>query len=88
MAIIKAPNKQYTGISAGVSFINGVGECDDLERLKWFERSGYNVEEVVEQDKKEPDVPPTAPAKPEGSEPAPDPDSPDGDKPKGTKAGK
>lgn len=46
MAIIKSPNEQYTGVSAGVSFVNGVGECNDPERLKWFERSGYIVEEV------------------------------------------
>lgn len=45
MSIIKAPNEQYTGISAGVSFVNGVGQCEDPERLKWFERSGYVIEE-------------------------------------------
>jgi hypothetical protein len=46
VAIIKSPNEQYTGVSAGVSFVNGVGECNEPERLKWFERSGYIVEEV------------------------------------------
>lgn len=50
MAKIKAPNEQYTGVSAGVSFVNGVGECDDPERLKWFVRSGYMVEEETAQE--------------------------------------
>lgn len=74
MAKIKSPNEQYTGISAGVSFVNGVGECDDPERLKWFDRSGYSVDEV------------DTPDKPEGAEP--DQDTTDSDKHKSTKTGK
>ncbi|SEU32704.1 hypothetical protein [Paenibacillus sp. NFR01] len=56
MAKIFAPNTQYTGISAGVAFANGVGECDDPERLKWFERSGYTVETEPETPKVEADA--------------------------------
>lgn len=45
MAKIIAPNKQYTGLSASVSFINGVGETDDLHLIKWFKDKGYEVEQ-------------------------------------------
>lgn len=41
---IYAPNKQYTGVSAGVAFAAGVGYCDNPERLEWFRKHGYTVE--------------------------------------------
>ncbi len=44
MAKIYAPNKGYAGKSAGVSFINGVGETKDEWLIQWFERKGYRVE--------------------------------------------
>jgi len=47
MAKIIAPNKQYTGVSAGVPFVNGVGETADPELIKWFKTHGYEVEEEV-----------------------------------------
>ncbi|MEF2969242.1 SAP domain-containing protein [Paenibacillus sp. M1] len=43
MAKVIAPNKQYSGISAGVPFANGVGETDNPNLLKWFESKGYEV---------------------------------------------
>lgn len=43
MAKIIAPNKQYTGISASVSFVNGIGETDKIELIEWFEKHGYEV---------------------------------------------
>jgi hypothetical protein len=46
MANIYAPNKQYTGISAGVNFINGFGETDNPHLIDWFKKHGYNVEKV------------------------------------------
>lgn len=46
MARILAPNKQYTGISAGVSFSQGVGECTSPYLLDWFRSKGYEVEEI------------------------------------------
>jgi hypothetical protein len=46
MANIYAPNKQYTGISAGVGFISGVGETDKPYLLDWFKTHGYTVEKV------------------------------------------
>ena len=48
MANILAPNKEYTGVSASVNFINGVGETDNPTLLKWFKEHGYKVEEVKE----------------------------------------
>lgn len=47
MAKVKAPNEQYTGISASVSFVNGVGETSDQALLDWFRSHGYEVEEEV-----------------------------------------
>lgn len=44
MAKIKTPNEQYTGLSAGVSFCNGVGETDDPYLIEWFKQHGYTVE--------------------------------------------
>lgn len=44
MAKVYAPNKQYTGVSAGVAFVNGVGETSDPYLLKWLEDHGYEVE--------------------------------------------
>lgn len=43
MAIIKAPNEEYTGISAGVSFIKGKGKTDDRWKIEWFKNKGYEV---------------------------------------------
>lgn len=45
MAKVTAPNKEYTGLSAGVSFVNGVGETDNPHLLEWFQERGYQVEE-------------------------------------------
>jgi len=43
-----APNKQYTGTSASVPFLNGVGETTDLRLLHWFKSHGYEVEDLPE----------------------------------------
>lgn len=51
MAKIFAPNKQYTGISAGVNFVNGIGECTDPYLISWFKEKGYRVEEELSLDK-------------------------------------
>lgn len=45
MAKILAPNKSYTGISAGVAFSNGVGETEDKRLIEWFYSHGYEIEE-------------------------------------------
>lgn len=44
MAIIKAPNKDYTGVSAGVSFVKGEAKTEDKWLIQWFEKNGYKVE--------------------------------------------
>ena len=49
MAKIKAPNGQYAGVSAGVSFRDGIGETNDAKAIKWFKEHGY---EVIEEPKK------------------------------------
>lgn len=49
MAKIIAPNKEYTGISASVSFIDGVGKTDKPELIDWFKFHGYEVVETVEE---------------------------------------
>lgn len=51
MAKVLAPNKQYTGLSASVGFVNGIGETEDKDLLKWFKAHGYEIEE----DKKDED---------------------------------
>ena len=43
-----APNKQYTGTSASVPFLNGVGETTDLRLLHWFKSHGYELEDMPE----------------------------------------
>ena len=44
MAKVYAPLKEYNGISASVTFVNGVGETDNENLLEWFEERGYTVE--------------------------------------------
>ena len=44
MAKVFTPLKDYNGISASVTFVNGVGETDNENLLEWFEERGYTVE--------------------------------------------
>ena len=44
MAVIKSPNQEYTGISAGVYFVNGVGNTDNENLIEWFRDHDYEVE--------------------------------------------
>ena len=52
MSKILAPNKSYTGISASVRFVNGIGETGRPELISWFKAHGYEVEEAEESPKK------------------------------------
>lgn len=45
MARIIAPNKDYSGVSAGVTFTKGAGETKDKRLIAWFKAHGYEVEE-------------------------------------------
>lgn len=60
MAQIIAPNKDYTGESASVTFVKGVGETSDAYLIEWFKEHGYTV---IEDEAAEvpPEVPPVAP---------------------------
>lgn len=44
MAIIKAPNEQYNGVTATIKFDNGVGQTSNTKLIKWFEEHGYIVQ--------------------------------------------
>ena len=46
MAKVLAPNQQFTGASASVNFVNGVGETDNAHLLDWFRSHGYTVEDA------------------------------------------
>lgn len=45
MARIYSNNKKYNGISAGINFVNGVGETDVSHLISWFNENGYTVVE-------------------------------------------
>lgn len=45
MSKVYTPVKNYNGISAGISFRDGVGETDSPHLLDWFWKHGYRVEE-------------------------------------------
>lgn len=53
MAKVYAPNKDYTGVTASVPFVNGVGETTDPHLLAWFEEHEYGVEEEQEEQEEE-----------------------------------
>lgn len=43
MAKIQTPVKGYTGIIAGIPFVNGIGETENKWVIQWFKRKGYKV---------------------------------------------
>lgn len=47
MAKIYAPNERYAGVTAGVSFSNGVGVTEDKWLIQWFKNKGYKVVEEM-----------------------------------------
>ena len=51
MTKIYSPNKRYTGVIAGVSFTNGVGETNNDWLKQWFAEKGYTVEDEIKQPK-------------------------------------
>lgn len=53
MAKIHAPNQEYTGVSATVVFVDGIGETEDPALLQWFLDKGYKVEGVDAEDLEE-----------------------------------
>lgn len=68
MAKILTPNKDYSGISASVPFINGVGYTDDEDLISWFKEHGYEVEvENTEVENTEVENKPKGKSKPKSS---------------------
>lgn len=46
MANIYSPNESYTGVSASVAFVKGVGETKDKHLIEWFKQHDYKVDET------------------------------------------
>lgn len=61
MAQIIAPNKDYNGESASVTFVKGVGETSDAYLIEWFKEHGYTVieDEAAEVQPEVPETPET-----------------------------
>ena len=38
-----APNRSYSGVSAGVEFKDGIGQVSDPYLISWFSQCGYAV---------------------------------------------
>ena len=57
MAKIYAPNELYSGESASVFFVEGVGETDDPHLIEWFKSKGYAIEDEPEPVKEPDDKP-------------------------------
>lgn len=73
MGKILAPNKKYYGVSASVSFVDGVGYTEDEDLIKWFDDHGYEVEEIEEIEEIEEDSKDEKPkGRPRKSKPKPD----------------
>ncbi|BFH13526.1 hypothetical protein WJ0W_006207 [Paenibacillus melissococcoides] len=86
MAKVYAPNQQYTGVSASVPFVNGVGETDNPHLLRWFEDRGYFIERS--EPEKEPEGADDKTGEPPAETPEKEPEAPEktnGKKPKGDK---
>lgn len=47
-ARIYCKNKSYNSISAGVNFVDGVGETSIPHLSSWFREHGYIVEDIIE----------------------------------------
>lgn len=47
---ILAPNRAYSGVTAGLTFVDGVAVADELPEhiVDWFRRNGYEVLEDEE----------------------------------------
>lgn len=45
MAKIYCNNNKYNGISAGINFVNGVGDSNVPHLIAWFRENGYTIVE-------------------------------------------
>lgn len=48
MPTVRTPVPGFAGMSAGVEFVDGVGETDDPRALSYFRRAGYHIDEQSE----------------------------------------
>lgn len=53
---IKAPNEKFSGLVAGVHFVDGVGKTDDKVAIAYFERQGYGVGDEPSEKPGDPDA--------------------------------
>ena len=68
MAKVFAPNKEYAGVSAGVSFYGGEAHTDDPYLISWFRGHGYKIEEPHRSPADRADLPQEAFEKAEGTD--------------------
>lgn len=61
---ITAPNKNFTGESAGVNFVNGKGITKDGKNADWFRKKGYKVEPIKHEEETEGSKTPEPPKEP------------------------
>lgn len=54
--IVKAKNEKYNGTTAGVTFLDGVGETDSDDIATYLAEKGYKVLEAHEDQKQEAEV--------------------------------
>ena len=55
--IVRSPVRNYSGVTAGVQFSNGVGRTDDPYVADWMREKGYEVSK---------EAPPAPPKEPKG----------------------
>jgi len=53
---IKTPVEGFTGLVAGVHFVDGVGKTDDESAIAYFERQGYGVGDQPAEQPRNPDA--------------------------------
>ena len=47
MAVIKSPNQEYTGTSAGVTFVNGVGNDNATGTKKYIDHKAIPIARII-----------------------------------------
>lgn len=46
---VNTPEEGYTGLIAGVSFVDGEGNTSDEWAVNWFRENGYSITEIEEE---------------------------------------
>ena len=50
MATIRTVVENYTGIRAGITFVNGIGETNNPHLIDWFKNHGYIAEDTEDKE--------------------------------------